>query len=153
MRRLVVLAAALTLVTACRREPPETASADGASAPAVALNSAGGDTTSGVEAEAPRLIPAMRAELQRLQSGNEGNLESYRGMVGQLVDAMQADLTRSGRTDSGGFKMLADSVLRAMGGGAGDPRPDPEAARRSAPVVRRLIDLYQAMMGQARAEP
>ena len=153
MRPLVVLAAALTLVPACRREPPETASADSASAPAVAPSSAGGDTAAGVEAEAPRLIPAMRAELQQLQSGNASNLESYRGMVGQLVDAMQADLTRSGRADSGGFKMLADSVLRAMGGGAGNPKPDPEAARHSAPAVRRLIDLYQARMGQARAEP
>jgi hypothetical protein len=152
MRPLVVLAA-LILVPACRREPPETASADSASAPVGAASSTGGDTAAGVEAEAPRLIPAMRAELQQLQSGNEGNLESYRGMVSQLVDAMQADLTRSGRTDSGGFKMLADSVLRAMGGGAGSPKPDPEAARRSAPAVRRLIDLYQARMGQARAEP
>jgi hypothetical protein len=154
MRPLVVLAAVLTVLLACRREAPETATADSASAPAVAPNSASGDTAAGVEAEAPRLIPAMRAELQQLQAGSgEGNLESYRGTVSHLIDAMQADLTRSGRTDSGGFKLLADSVLRALGGGAGHPRPDPEAARRSAPAVRRLIDLYQSRMGQARVEP
>jgi hypothetical protein len=153
MRRLVVLAFVLTLLPACRRETPETATADSASGPAIAPNSASGDTASGVEAEAPRLIPAMRAELQQLQTGGEGNLESYRGTVSQLVDAMQADLTRSGRTDSGGFKMLADSVLRELGGGAGNPKPDAEAARRSVPAVRRLIDLYQTRMGQARVEP
>jgi hypothetical protein len=152
MRPLVVLAL-LIAVAACRRDQPETAAADSAAAPTIAPNSASGDTAEGVEAEAPRLIPAMRAELQQLQSGSEGNLESYRAMVGQLVDAMQADLTRAGRTDSGGFKMLADSVMREMGGGAGNPKPDPEAARKSAPVVRRLIDIYQSRMGQARVQP
>jgi hypothetical protein len=153
MRSLVVLAAVLTLLPACRRETPETATADTASASAVGPNSARGDTAAGVEAEAPRLIPAMRAELQQLHAGGEGNLESYRGTVGQLIDAMETDLTRSGRADSGGFKLLADSVLRELGGGAGNPNPDPEAARRSAPAVRRLIDLYQSRMGQARVEP
>ena len=154
MRPVVVLSAVLTLLPACRREGSETAAVDTVSAPAVAPNSASGDTTAGVEAEAPRLIPAMRAELQQLQGGTgEGNLESYRGTVSHLIDAMQADLTRSGRTDSGEFKMLADSVLRELGGGAGSPKPDPEAARRSAPAVRRLIDLYQSRMGQARVEP
>lgn len=152
MRPLVVFAI-LLIVPACRREPPETAAADGGSAPAVAPGPVSGDTAAGVEAEAPRLIPAMRAELQQLQSGHEGNLESYRGMVGQLVDAMQADLTRAGRTDSGGFKLLADSVLRDLGGGAGNPKPDADNARRSVPAVRRLIDLYQTRMGQPRVEP
>jgi hypothetical protein len=153
MRPLVILATLLAVAPACRRESPETAAAGGASAPTIAPNSASGDTATGVEAEAPRLIPAMRAELQQLQSGNAGNLESYRGMVGQLVDAMQSDLTRAGRTDSGGFKMLADSVLRDLGGGAGNPKPDADNARRSAPAVRRLIDLYQARMGQPQVEP
>jgi hypothetical protein len=155
MRPLIPFVAVLAVLPACRREPPETASADSATAPAaIAPSSATGDTAAGVEAEAPRLIPAMRAQLEQLQTGSGGgNLESYRGMVGQLIDAMEADLTRSGRVDSGGFKSLADSVLRELGGGAGDPMPDPEAARRSAPAVRRLIDLYQARMGQARVEP
>jgi len=150
--RPLAVFATLLIVAACRREPPETAAADSASAPA-AQNSARGDSAAGLEAEAPRLIPAMRAELQQLESGGEGNLESYRGMVGQLIDAMQADLTRAGRTDSGGFKLLADSVLRDLGGGAGNPKPDADNARRSVTGVRRLIDLYQSRMGQARVEP
>jgi ABC-type transporter Mla MlaB component len=154
MRYLVALAI-LIVLPGCRRDTPETASVDGAPGPpAIAPNSAAGDTAVGVEAEAPRLIPAMRAQLERLPSDTgTGSLESYRATVGQLIDAMEADLTRTGRIDSGGFKLLADSVLRELGGGAGDPKPDPEAARRSAPAVRRLIDLYQARMGQARVEP
>jgi ABC-type transporter Mla MlaB component len=95
----------------------------------------------------------MRAELQQLQSGHPGNVESYRGMVGHLIDAMQSDLSRTGRADSGAFTLLADSVLRDLGGGAGNPKPDADNARRSVPAVRRLIDLYQARMGQARAAP
>jgi hypothetical protein len=66
---------------------------------------------------------------------------------------MEADLNRSGRVDSGGFKLLADSVLQELGGGAGNPEPDPDAARRSVPAVRRLLDLYQTRMGQPHIEP
>ena len=153
MRPVVLLIAWLTVLPACRRETPETGTADTASASTIAPNSTHGDTAEGVEAEAPRLIPAMRAQLQQLQSGGERNLESYRGMVGQLIDAMESDLTRAQRTDSGGFKLLADSVLRDLGGGAGNPKPDADNARRSVPAVKRLIDLYQSRMGQARVEP
>ena len=95
----------------------------------------------------------MRAQLAQIESGSDGNLESYRGTVGHLIDAMETDLTRSGRVDSGGFELLADSLLRELGGGAGNPMPDKEAVRRSVPAVRRLLDLYQARMGQPRAEP
>ena len=154
MRPTLCLAFTIVLLAGCRREPPETASAEReAPAPAVAPNSASGDTAAGPEAEAPRLIPAMRAQLDQLESGSGGNLESYRGTVGRLIDAMEADLTRSGRVDSGGFKLLADSVLRELGGGAGNPMPDEDAVRRSVPAVRRLLDLYQTRMGQPRAEP
>lgn len=147
---------ALTIVplARCRRETPETASVAGDTlVPPVAPNSASGDTAAGLEAEAPRLIPAMRAQLAQVESGSGGNLESYRWTVGHLIDAMEADLTRSGRVDSGGFRLLADSLLRELGGGAGNPMPDKEAVRRSVPAVRRLLDLYQAPMGQPRAEP
>ena len=153
MHRLVVLAACLSVLAACRRDTPETGTADNASTSSPAPRSPQTDTAEEVEAQAPRLIPAMRAQLQQLQSGGTGNLESYRGMVGQLIDAMESDLTRAQRTDSGGFKMLADSVLRDLGGGAGNPKPDADNARRSVPEVKRLIDLYQSRMGQARVEP
>ncbi len=138
MRPAIPLAVVIILLGACRRKTPETAS---------------GDTATGVEAEAPRLIPAMRAELDQVESGRSGNLESYRGTVSHLIDAMEADLNRSGRVDSGGFRLLADSVLREVGGGAGDPKLDPDAARRSVPAVRRLLDLYQTRMGQPHIEP
>jgi hypothetical protein len=153
MRPLVVLAALLTVLPACRRDTPETGTADAASTSSTTPRPPQTDTAQGVEAEAPRLIPAMRAELQQLQSGHAGNLESYRGMVGQLIDAMESDLTRAQRTDSGEFKTLADSVLRDLGGGAGNPKPDADNARRSVPAVKRLVDLYQSRMGQARVEP
>ena len=154
MRPAIPLVVTIVLLGACRREAPQTASAGGNAAPAeVAPNSASGDTATGVEAEAPRLIPAMRAELDQLESGGSGNLESYRGTVSHLIDAMEADLNRSGRVDNGGFKLLADSVLRELGGGAGSPKPDADAARRSVPAVRRLLDLYQTQMGQPRAQP
>jgi ABC-type transporter Mla MlaB component len=154
MRSAISLALTIVLLAGCRRETPETASAArDSSVPPVAPNSASGDTAAGLEAEAPRLIPAMRAQLAQIESGSGGNLESYRGTVGHLIDAMEADLTRSGRVDSGGFKLLADSLLRELGGGAGNPMPDKEAVRRSVPAVRRLLDLYQARMGQPRAAP
>ena len=154
MRPAIPLALTIMLLAGCRREPPETASADSASAqPEIAPNSASGDTAAGVEAAAPGLIPAMRAELSQIESGESGNLESYRGTVSHLIDAMEADLTRSARVDTGGFKLLADSVLRELGGGAGNPKPDPDAARRSVPGVRRLLDLYQERMGQPRVSP
>ena len=95
----------------------------------------------------------MRAQLAQVESGSSGNLESYRGTVGHLIDAMETDLTRSGRVDSGGSELLADSLLRELGGGAGNPMPDKMAVRRSVAAVRRLLDLYQARMGQPRAEP
>jgi hypothetical protein len=145
MRPPISLVLTIVLLAGCRRETPETASA--------ARNPASGDTAAGVEAEAPRLIPAMRAQLAQVESGSGGNLESYRGTVGHLIDAMEADLRRSGRVDSGGFKLLADSLLRELGGGAGNPMPDEDAVRRSVPAVRRLLDLYQARMGQPRAQP
>jgi hypothetical protein len=153
MRPAISLALTMVLLAACRRESSETASADRAAVlPEVAPDS-GGDTAVGVEAEAPRLIPAMRAQLDQVESGSGGNLESYRGTVSHLIDAMEADLTRSGRVDMGGFRSLADSVLRELGGGAGNPMPDREAARRSVPAVRRLLDLYQTRMGQPHVEP
>jgi hypothetical protein len=153
MRHAIPFAFVMLVLAACRRDSPETASADRAAAPEVAPNSASGDTATGVEAEAPCLIPAMRAQLDQVESGGGGNLESYRGTVSHLIDAMQADLTRSGRVDAGRFRLLADSVLRELGGGAGDPMPDPDAARRSVPAVRRLLDLYQTRMGQPRVQP
>lgn len=154
MRFAVPLAVMIMLLAGCRRATPETARADSARAgPESAPSSASGDTTTGVEAEAPRLIPAMRAELDRIEAGGSGNLESYRGTVSHLIDAMETDLTRSARAGTGGFRLLADSVLRELGGGAGNPKPDPDAARRSVPGVRRLLDLYQERMGRPRIQP
>ena len=66
MRSAISLALTVVLPAGCRRETPETASAArDTSVPPVAPNSASEDTAAGLEAEAPRPIPAMRAQLAR----------------------------------------------------------------------------------------
>ena len=75
------------------------------------------DSEPGVEFEAPRLIPAIHAQITRLQEpqgSTEENLTAFRNSVGALVSAMQADLQRVGVTDSGYFRPLSDSVTRAF---------------------------------------
>jgi hypothetical protein len=108
------------------------------------------DSELGVEFEAPRLIPAVRAlitQLQDQQGSAEENLTAFRNNVGPLVSAMQADLQRFGVTDSGYFRELSDSVLREFGGGPGTPaKVKPEEARPLTAQVERLIGLYEQRM-------
>jgi hypothetical protein len=111
------------------------------------------DSEAGVEFEAPRLIPAIRAQITQLQepqTGVEENLTAFRNNVGGMVTAMQADLQRVGVTDSGYFRELGDSVLRELGGGPGTPaKAKPEEARALAAQVERLIGLYEQRMRAA----
>ncbi|HWB42618.1 MAG TPA: hypothetical protein VG500_15255 [Gemmatimonadales bacterium] len=144
---------ALLLLLACRESRsgmPETGTPDVATRTGSAEME---DDKAGVEYEAPRLIPAVRAQISRLQEeggASEGNLTAFRSGAGTLVDAMQTDLNRVGVTDSGYFRVLGDSVLRAIGGGAGTP-PDlkPEDVRPAAAQVERLIGLYEERMRAA----
>ena len=111
------------------------------------------DSEPGVEYEAPRLIPAIRALIIRFQEPEgttEENLTAFRNNVGTLVSAMQADLQRVGVTDSGYFRELNDSVIRALGGGPGTPaKVKPAEARPLGQQVERLIGLYEERMRAA----
>jgi hypothetical protein len=124
----------------------------------------GGDTThareqthQSSELEAPEQLAGFRPQLERmarapLDSVNE-NLPAYRQQLAHVVDAMQADLTRAGQADTGDFRSLPDSVLNQLGGGAaGAPGKMTESERRDHVArVRRLIGLYQRMMGASGA--
>jgi hypothetical protein len=121
----------LILTVACRESrsgAPETGSAE--------LE----DTLAGVEYEAPRLIPSVRAQiilLRERRADTEENLTAFRNNVGGLVRAMQADLQRVRAPDSGDFRELSDSVLRE------------EEARPLTAQVERLIGLYEQRMRAA----
>ena len=144
---------ALMLTVACRESRsgvPETGRPD------VALRAGSAeleDSEPGVEFEAPRLIPGVRAlmtQVQEQQGSTEENLTAFRNNVGTLVSAMQADLQRVGVTDSGYFRELSDSVMRTFGGGPGSPaKVRPEEARPLTGQVERLIGLYEERMRAA----
>jgi hypothetical protein len=108
------------------------------------------DREAGVEFEAPRLIPAVRAQIGEIQDpegATEGNIAAFRNGTGALVTAMEADLNRVGAVDAGEFRALADSVLREIGGGAGSTPDIPqEKARQAAAQVERLIRIYEERM-------
>jgi hypothetical protein len=145
---------ALALLAACRPRTSDSGRTLEGSPADTAVIGAGdrleADTT-GLEFEAPRLIPAMRASLQVVteQGGkvDEGTLAGYRHAAGRLVDAMLTDLNRVGVGDDGSFRALGDSAVAAIGGGAGDaPRAEPGAVLRSAGMMHRLIERYQERM-------
>jgi hypothetical protein len=132
----------LLILAACR----ETRSESGRDRiPDVAAGTRGaerGDSEPGVEFEAPRLIPAIRAqiiELEDPEGATEGSLAAFRNGVDTLVSAMRADLNRVGATDAGDFYALSDSVRRGIPGGAGD----------TISQVERLIEIYEARMRKA----
>ena len=111
------------------------------------------DDEARLEYDAPRLVPAIRAQISQLQDSGQAtpeNLTAFRNGVGTLVNAMQADLNRVGVTDSGAFRSLGDSVMREFGGGPGSPPDlDPQDARGAIAQVERLITLYEERMRAA----
>jgi hypothetical protein len=132
----------LVMLAACR----ETRSESGpGGAPDVAAGTGGAELEGnepGVEFEAPRLIPAIRAqiiEIEDPEGATEANLAAFKTGVGTLVNAMRADLDRVGATDTGDFYALGDSVLRKIGDGAGDVVGQ----------VERLIEMYEEGMRKA----
>ena len=108
------------------------------------------DREGGLEFEAPRLIPAVRAQIGEIDEpdgATEGNITAFRNGTGALVSAMEADLNRVGAMDAGEFRGLGDSVLREIGGGASDtPDISPEKARQATAQVERLIRIYEERM-------
>ena len=156
MRRLQILALILTL-SACTRESSESGARGAASSSpytADSENRAREDglegTNSGSELEAPRLIPAVRNQLELMSRNSQTNTENrtaYKNLAGDLVKSMQADLYRVGFADSGQFKALSDSVLNDIGGGTGMAEgPEPAEVKQHVARVRRLLDVYQQTM-------
>ena len=157
MTRLQFLALALIL-SSCGRETPETGASGTASASPYTADSkerAREDglegTNSGAELEAPRLIPAVRNQIDLMSSGSPTsteNMTAYKNLTSDLVTSMQADLYRVGFADSGQFRALSDSVLDDLGGGSGTPAtgPEPSEVKEHVARMRRLLDLYQQTM-------
>lgn len=150
MRQFLILTA---LLTACR-ETPETGTRGPASASpytADSENRAREDgldgTNSGTELEAPRLIPAVKNQLELMARGSEvsrENMTAYKNLAGDLVTSMQADLYRVSHTDSGQFRALSDSVMDDIGGGTGTTTgPEPSQVPQHVARMRKLIEFYQ----------
>lgn len=159
MRQLLLLPA-FAIFAACGGDRPETGARGAASASpytADADTSAREDgldgTNSGTELEAPRLIPALRNQLELMAAGSrveEDNLLAYKNLAQDAINSMTADLQRAGYADTGSFRALKDSVLNDIGGGAAS-EPDLERADLPKHVnrMRRLIDMYQRAMRSA----
>lgn len=159
MRPAQFLALAFIL-SACGRETPETGARRTASASPYTADSEARaredgleGTNSGAELEAPRLIPALKNQLELMSRDsqiNKENLNAYRNLASDLITSMQADLYRVGFADSGRFRALSDSALDDLGGGTervGDPgtsKVNEHVAR-----MRRLLGLYQQTMRSA----
>lgn len=157
MTRVHLLALAFIL-SACGRETPETGTSGTASASPYTADSkerARDDglegTNSGSELEAPRLIPAVKNQLDLMSGGpphRTENRTAYKNLASDLVTSMQADLYRVGFADSGQFKALSDSVLDDLGGGGGSTAtgPEPSEVKDHVSRMRHLLDLYQQTM-------
>jgi hypothetical protein len=160
MRRVQFMAFAL-VIAACGRERPESGArgAPASSSPYTADSESRvredglEGTHSGAELEAPRLIPALKNQLDLMSGESKAsgeNLTAYKNMAGDLVSSMQADLYRVGFADSGQFKALSDSVLTDIGGGTGEAAgPKPSEVKQHVARMRRLLDLYQQTMKEA----
>jgi hypothetical protein len=107
-------------------------------------------TNSGSELEAPRLIPAVKNQLDLMSSGSPAtreNMTAYKNLAGDLVTSMQADLHRVGHADKGEFRALSDSVMDDIGGGTGTTAgPEPSKMPQHVARMRALIDKYQQTM-------
>jgi hypothetical protein len=156
MRPACLLLPAL-LLTACGETPETGARGSASSSPYTAdsENRAREDgmdgTNSGAELEAPRLIPAVKNQLELMGGGSRvsrENMTAYKNLAGDLVTSMQADLQRVGHSDSGRFRALSDSVMDDIGGGSGTTTdgPEPSQVPQHVARMRMLIDLYQQTM-------
>jgi hypothetical protein len=152
----VHLLLSLVILTACR-ETPETGTRGNSSASSYTADSDNraredglDGTNSGAELEAPRLIPAVKNQLDLMGSGSQvsrENMTAYKNLAGDLVNSMQADLYRVGFADSGRFRALSDSVMNDIGGGTGIAAgPEPAQVPRHVARMRSLIDMYQQTM-------
>jgi hypothetical protein len=152
MHRSIRWLVVLLILAACRQTRSETSYADQPDS-AARLGGAGlQDREPGVEFEAPRLIPAIRAQITEFEDRNgatEGNLMVFRDGVGTLVNAMETDLHRVGARDNGTFAALSDSIIREFGGAGDLMAISPEEGLQVAARVKRLIALYEELMRSA----
>jgi hypothetical protein len=150
----------ILFLSACRESPETGTRGTASSSPYTAdsVNRAREDgldgTNSGAELEAPRLIPAVKNQLELMASGSQisrENMTAYKNLASDLVTSMQADLYRVGYADSGHFRALSDSVVDELGGGPGSTTDGPEPSKVPQHVsrMRRLIELYQQTMRSA----
>jgi hypothetical protein len=160
---LSFLAAALLAAAACRTAPRETASMDATRADSGTASNYSADSTgrpgargvagthTGTELEAPPLIPSVQTDLRQLAAApTPGNRTAHKNLLGDLVNAMQADLSRLGQPDTGRFKALSDSVLGDVGGGTGRASgPDTKDVQAHVDRVNRLISSYEAITSRA----
>ncbi len=141
----------LMVLAGCRQNRSEAGRAD---QPAVTAGAGGAgfqDREAGIEFEAPRLIPAVRARITETADRNdttEENFTAFRNGVGALVGGMRNDLHHAGAMDDGTFGALSDSIMGELGGSAGDDvvTISPGAGLAAAPRVERLIRLYEERM-------
>lgn len=155
--RAVLLLLMIGALAGCDRNAARSGRAQPGS-PADSELTVAGDTVAAantsVELEAPRLIPGLRAQLSALRDPeaglSEGNITAYRTLAGDVVTAMMADLNRVGSPEAGQVRALGDSVVRLIGGGAGDaPAPSPERVTTSVEAMDRLIRHYQDAVREA----
>jgi hypothetical protein len=154
--RPVLLLLTAGFCAACSRDKPGNASASAytSDADSSAREDGFAGTNSGSELEAPRLIPAIQNQLNLMAKGaqpvTEDNLTAYKNMAGDLINSMVADLYRAGYADSGSFRVLSDSALDELGGGAGtSTRLERSKLPQHTERMRRLIALYQQAMSKA----
>jgi hypothetical protein len=154
MRQLLILLLVVPFL-ACRRDKPETGTAASASPYTSDSEERSREdglegTNTGSELEAPRLVPALRNQLDLISRGsqiNDDNLNAYKNLAQDVVNSMVADLRRVGQADTGDFRALKDSVLEEIGGGAGSEHDmDQSKLPQHAARMRRLIDMYQQTM-------
>jgi hypothetical protein len=96
----------------------------------------------------------MQNQLNLMANGtqppNPDNLTAYKNMAGDLINSMIADLYRAGYADSGNFRVLGDSVLDDLGGGAGtSAKLDRSKLPQHVDRMQRLIRQYQQTMRTA----
>lgn len=149
MYRAVGLLTLLLTLAACRDSSSDSARPGAASG---GNSSAAGAAEPGVEFDAPRLIPGVRAQASRLaepDGATEENVSAFKSGIGTLANAMEADLNRVGAKDLDYFSKLKDSILREVGGESGAAGAmAPEKARQVTARVHRLIMIYEERMRQ-----
>jgi hypothetical protein len=155
MRQTLLLLTAV-FCAACSREKTGNTSASAYTSDSDSSVKAAGveGMNSGSELEAPRLIPAIQNQLNLMASGGQPtdpeNLTAYKNLAGDVVNSMAADLHRAGLADSGEFRVLRDSVMKDLGGGAGtESKLDRSKLTEHIPRMRRLISMYQQAMRAA----